>query len=84
MKYRHSSVLFHSGPDNSQGHHLGVHTAPNGIWAINDMLSRKASIRDMLTTEIDQEAALRLWNVRPETFASYERITPVSLVYVRV
>jgi len=82
--YRLSSVLFHGGRHAKTGHWLGIHSASNGIWAVSDTNVNKATIRDMLTIEINEEAAFRLWNVDSATFASYKRITAANLVYVRV
>lgn len=84
FRYRLSSVLFHAGRHNKTGHWLGIHSGPTGIFAVSDHDVSTASIRDMLTTAIDEEAAFRLWKVDSKTFASWGMITPVGLVYVRV
>ncbi|KAE9965460.1 hypothetical protein BLS_007631 [Venturia inaequalis] len=74
MKYRLSSVLFHSGPASTAGHYVGIHAGPTGIWAVSDTSVRRASMRDMLATENGGEAGSRLWSL------SDSRITPASLV----
>lgn len=66
LRYRLSSVLFHAGKIDRTGHFLGIHTSPLGIRAVNDHQINAASVRDMLMTEVDQEAALRLWNMGPK------------------